>query len=436
MEADFVIYEIYKIVNHHFPDFFELFKTLEDPRKQLNYSIEEIVFGAVSMFLFKSGSRNAYDQYRKFGKFGKNFETVFGLSLPSMDAVADVLKQMPVDSLENLKTELVKILLEKKVFHKWRLDGYVLVAVDGTGIAFYKEQHCENCLHTTSKNGVVRYFHKVLEAKLVTSNGFSISLCTVWIDNEDTNSGVYSKQGCETKAFVKLAEKLKEQFPRLQLCICADGLYPRKPFFEICKNNNWRYIVTLKDGNLKQLWEKIRLLNRDCKHYDFSDDDHIQYHQTIQWLNQIKHKGFIHSWIQCKERQTQPDGKITKRRFVHLTNMEIDKDNAFFISQSGRLRWKIEKQGFDQQKNHGYAICHKYCRKSYTGMKNYYQCCQIAHMINQLVELSKNFVKCIGKITKTFLWEILRCGMMLCDLNKSELQAIKVHKYQIQYIDE
>jgi len=35
---------------------------------------------------------------------------------------------------------------------------------------------------------------------------------------------------------------------------------------------------------------------------------------------------------------------------VHLTNFEISQENARDISTTGRLRWKIEKQGFDQQK--------------------------------------------------------------------------------------
>ncbi len=185
--------------------------------------------------------------------------------------------------------------------------------------------------------------------------------------------------------------------------MCADGLYPKNSFFEICKNNNWDYIVTLKDGNLKGLWKKIRLQNRQYRKYEFNENSNL-YRQDIQWINSIEHNGFTHNWIQCSEMKTNSEGKQEKARFVHLTNFKVDYDNSVKISASGRLRWKIEKQGFDQQKNHGYNIEHKYCRKSYTGMKNFYQCCQIAHIINQLVELNKNFkaVK-VGKITTTFI---------------------------------
>ena len=140
-----------------------------------------------------------------------------------------------------------------------RLKGKYRIAVDATGIATYNYKHCEDCTHTESKNGKMTYYHKVLEAKLITPNGFSISICTVFIDNKDTNNGIYDKQGCEKKAFKKLAEKLKKNFPRLPICLCADGLYPNNPFFNICLDYGWDYIVTLKDGSLKGLWNKIRV---------------------------------------------------------------------------------------------------------------------------------------------------------------------------------
>ena len=33
------------------------------------------------------------------------------------------------------------------------------------------------------------------------------------------------KQDCESKAFTRLAEKIKKKFPRLPIVITADGLY-------------------------------------------------------------------------------------------------------------------------------------------------------------------------------------------------------------------
>ena len=55
------------------------------------------------------------------------------------------------------------------------------------------------------------------------------------------------KQDCESKAFKRLAEKLKMKFPRLPICIVADGLYVSDPVIQICKDNHWDYIIRYKD---------------------------------------------------------------------------------------------------------------------------------------------------------------------------------------------
>ncbi len=205
-------------------------------------------------------------------------------------------------------------------------------------------------------------------------------------------------------------------------------------FFEICKNNNWDYIVTLKDGNLKGLWKKIRLKNREYEPYDFIDNGTL-HKQKIQWINKQEHNGYYHNWIKCDEVQIKKKEDESKYRFVYLTNIEIDKENFKNVISNGRLRWKIEKQGFDQQKNEGYKIEHKYCRNSYLGMKNFYQACQIAHLINQLV--IKNVVISIAATKKSikFLWETLRGIMMFGHLKTSYLKFINEHRTIIKYIE-
>lgn len=70
-----------------------------------------------------------------------------------------------------------------------RFQGKYLIAIDATGITPYQKKHCDDCLYTESKNGVKTYYHKVLEARIVTANGFSISICTVWVHNKDINDG-------------------------------------------------------------------------------------------------------------------------------------------------------------------------------------------------------------------------------------------------------
>ena len=386
-----------KTIKHFFPHFNRHLRKIEDTRKHSEYELPELLFGGISLFLFKQGSRNSYNNNRADEDFLTNYEKLFGMKLPHMDTVNDLLEKLPSEELENLKTKIIRELLEKKVLHQLRLLGkYFVVAIDGTGVNSYSEKHCDKCLTRISKSGKQTWFHNVLEAKLVLPNGLSLSLATEWIENENEN---YDKQDCELKAFNRLSIKLKKSFPRLPICIVGDGLYPNKKVFKICKKNNWKHIITLKDGNLPSVWEEAESLFLLQKENELEATAIKKKQNEItnyQWVTKINYKGHILNWIKTEE---------SNKKYVFVTSLNITKKTASQISFSGRLRWKIENEGFNEQKNGGYELKHKYSEVSLTATKNYYQSLQIAHIINQLVVLGqklKSYLK--KKITIKHLW--------------------------------
>jgi len=160
---------------------------------------------SIMMFVFKKGSRNAFNNERETDEFVKNYERIFGVRFPSADTVDEVMRKMNEKYLEKLKTSLIKILIKKKVFHKNRILGkYFLTVTDGSHAMTVNEGHCEHCLTRKSDSGKMTYFHNVVEAKLVTEKGFSISPAA----ERAENPGVpYDKQDCELKAFVRIAGK-------------------------------------------------------------------------------------------------------------------------------------------------------------------------------------------------------------------------------------
>jgi hypothetical protein len=292
----------------------------------------ELIGGGIALFLFKQGSRNAFNQSRLEANFAENYQKMFKLKLPHMDTVDELMRVLETSELEQLKRILLNELFDKKVLHKWKFLGkHFLVAVDGTGVHSYTERHCDNCLTKTYSSFSVTedtiqrlreqfgdvivpvksliggslknegtflsrlkeqidgdfvdqhqeilleaftvidkigYSHQVLEAKLVCANGFSLSLGTQWIENSE---GDFDKQDCEAKAFKRLAKQLKRDFPRLPICIVADGLYPNEPFFETCRSNQWEYICTFKMGNLPSLRKEIDEL-KPCNIQNLEED--------------------------------------------------------------------------------------------------------------------------------------------------------------------
>jgi hypothetical protein len=402
---------------------------LPDPRKPQGkqYWIDEIMMGGLITFLLKEGSRNQMNNNRTDGYLSEHYHQMFGMNLPHQDAVSDVLCALPYEHPEQVKMDLMSELFEQKWLREYRLlDRYYPVAVDATGVVSFKERHCEHCLTKRSKNGKTAYFHYVLEAKLVTRDGHAFSLASEWIENP---VGDFVKQDCERRAFIRLAVKLKKQYPRLPVCILADGLYPYENAFKTCEDNGWKFIFVLQDDSLKTVQEELtltRIRKPATEHYtinkgwrimeEYRYQTDIEYHKkyTLNWIQGIETRNKMKQ-EETKTSQTQPPTETS--RFEYVTNIKPDKDNVRAISYGGRLRWKIENEGFNTQKHGDYELGHKYSRKSYNGLKNYYTLLQIAHAINQLIEKGK-YVTAILKLrpkeTLHNLWNKIKHCMIFC----------------------
>lgn len=173
-----VAWQIGKVISSYFPGLYEKISLLVDPRERKEYTLSELVMGGIMLFVLKEGSRNAFDNDRKESVFRRNYQRAFQLQLPSMDAVEDLYRLLGDGELEKLKTVLVKELIVKKVSQRFRFLGKrYFISIDGTGVASYESNYCGECTSkTSSKTGKTTYFHYVLEAKLVTTNGMSVSL--------------------------------------------------------------------------------------------------------------------------------------------------------------------------------------------------------------------------------------------------------------------
>jgi hypothetical protein len=122
----------------------------------------------------------------------------------------------------------------------------------------------------------------VLEAKLITPNGFAFSLMTEFIENP----GRYPrKQDCELKAFYRLAKRLKQCFPRLPICLSLDGLFADSPTFTLCEQYSWKYMIVLQEDDLPSVNEEFNAL------LPLAPENHLRFRTGPQnkFLLQIAH---------------------------------------------------------------------------------------------------------------------------------------------------
>jgi len=400
-------------INRHFPDFYRRISELPDYRKRPEYEVRELIVSGILVFLFKQGSRNQADNTAKNYDYQDNIKSIFGVKVADMDTVDRYLRWISPYKLEHIKQDMFRELVKSKTFQKYKFGGeYFMLAIDGSGLQSYDYEPYSGCPYKKSKNGKKVWTTYVLEARIITSNGFSLSLATEWLENPATRT--FDKQDCEFRAFERLATRLKKEFPRLPLLLLLDGLYPKAPIFTICKTNNWPYIITLKDKSLRSVQEQIadKLLFKDYRQQNHLTTD------TTHWLKNdykffesIEYKGHTLYIVETlSEKQHTLTGETENIRFVHVTDISLVENSVHRISQTGRLRWKIENEGFNNQKNNGYNADHKFSRTNSNAAKNYYQLLQIADIINQLtykVIHIQGFIKNFGLTINALLKDIL-----------------------------
>ena len=105
---------------------------------------------------------------------------------------------------------------------------------------------------------------------------------------------------------------------------------------------------------------------------------------NAEYINEIDYEGHKVNELKYREETVEKvEVKITN--FQWITNIIITKKNALKIADTGRLRWKIENEGFNRQKNWQGDITHA-CSWNEWALKNHYLMQQISDFMKQLYE--------------------------------------------------
>lgn len=320
--------------------------------------------------------------------------------MPDFTTLNNYLEQLSPDCLSDLRRKMVKGLVRSKAFLKNRLLGkYYPVILDGTGLFHFREKHCDNCLvrTVTDEDGKKHkdYYHKVLEAKIVFSDSIVISIGTEFIENESED---VEKQDCENAAAKRLLKRIKKQYPRLKICVLGDGLYGVEPLMQLCRENGWKYLFNLKEGTQKNITKDYKDLDADIRHMTekiCGEKGTGAFYNGMELIT-----GKTETFNVFEYSYEKQEGEETKQVcFLWVTNIGVTKNNLEKLIAAGRGRWKIENEGFNNQKNGIYKIEHLNSRDT-TAMKNHYQLTQIADILMQLYLSCNKLIKYIKQSIK------------------------------------
>ena len=122
--------------------------------------------------------------------------------------------------------------------------------------------------------------------------------------------------------------------------------------------------------------------------------------------------------------------KLLRKEFWYLTDLPVTRKNVDDLIERGRMRWKIENEGFNAQKKHGYSLEHLYSR-NYQAVKNHYYLIQIGHMIGQFMEVWEGIWK---KVKQSLEQKHRRLLESMKETSLKEYMEETDRKIQIRFI--
>lgn len=332
--------ECNRIQKKFYPELFSRFAQVRDPRHSsyIEYSMKEMLGtvyykGIAGISSMQGMTREFNDEavcrnlYRFMGNSAKEY-------LPHGVTVNELLERLDPAELEEIQSDIVYRMIRRKTFDQAKVLGRWLVLVDGTELDEGKikknDNYLSRCYNRGEENEYTRYHRSVLEAKIYFGNNLVCSMATEAIENsaeynEKKLTEEEIKQDCERNAFVRLAEKIKKRFPRLPVCIVADGLYVSEKVLKICKANGWDYIIRYKEGCaplIKKEYEAIPEKNKTGK---------------AEYVNEVIFRGMEVNVLTYHETKIKRGEPVTTE-FAWITSIRITDKNAKKLVEAGRSR--------------------------------------------------------------------------------------------------
>lgn len=345
--------------------------------------------------------RQVNHQLRGNERVRKKYRVLFGVDdVPHGDTLNYNYQRLKVEEVQECVCWLMACVMEQAEVRQRRLFGiYDLIAMDGTGVLTYHERHCATCLTRKLNNGQILSYHPVLEAKLVTPNGYALSLMTEFIENRDPQA---TKQDCELKAFYRLAERLKKRFPKAHFCLLLDGLFAGGPTLEICKKKEWADVIGLTDNDLPTVNQEFEALLALPPQNQRDIPLPTGARQSYRWMNGIaftdsENRSHSLNVLECTETTLNKQAQSSSTKFKWLTSFILLATNVSTVANHAvRVRWKIENEGFNLQKNGGFALEHVFSHHA-TAHKVFYLLLQIALIFFQRMTKSQAFSQAFPK---------------------------------------
>ena len=412
-----------KIFRAQLPHLLRRLNKIPDPRnpKKIKHKHTVLIIYGILSFVYQMSSRREANREMTRPMFVENLRFLFPdlESIPHHDTLMRLLERIDVSALESAHIELLRRFIRNKKFYRHLIANCYPIAMDGSQKFARDTQWAAECLSRDlkCKDGVhTQYYVYVLEANLAFHNGMSIPLMSEFLSYTEGDTAT-SKQDCEQKAFKRLAARLKQEFPCLPVMVLLDGLYPNGPIMDLCRKNNWQFMIVLQDSSLPSVWEEYHGLRKIAEH-NTREQTWGDRHQRFEWVNAIEYfygasdrNSITIHVVTCEEqwKEIAADGSEVVKRSRHawISSEPLSTKNVHERCNLGaRYRWGIEAN-FLVEKCCGYHYEHCLAY-DWNAMKGYHYLMRLGHFFNVIAQHATHLMKVVKTLGKRGLIRFIR----------------------------
>lgn len=334
---------------------------LEDRRRsaECTYTMADIGMAAFSLFFMQSPSFLAHQEALAAGRGRSNCQTLFGMErIPSDNHIRKMLDGHAPGVFDGLFLKAVATAAAAdglKAFR--RLNGRVLIALDGTEHFRSSKIHCPHCSRQQHSEGKVDYFHSFLGATLVAPGHTRVlPLPPEFITPQDGAE----KQDCERAAVTRWLARHGTALAPFRPVYLGDDLYACQPVAEVIHASGGAFILTCKPSSHKTITEYLDGAEL-AEHREVIRQSGKKSTFVYRWLNQVPLRdtkdALIVNWFSV-EIQNAKGKRTYYNSFV--TDLPVSMETVGELAACGRARWKIENETFNVLKTGGYHLEHNF----------------------------------------------------------------------------
>ncbi len=327
--------------------------------KDCTYTMADIGMAAFSLFFMQSPSFLAHQEVLAAGRGRSNCQTLFGMEkIPSDNHIRQMLDGAAPEVFDGLFLKAVAAAEAADGLVAFRrLDGRVLIALDGTEHFRSSKIHCPCCSRQQHSDGKIDFFHSFLGATLVApGHARVLPLPPEFITPQDGAE----KQDCERAAAKRWLTRVGATLAPFRPVYLGDDLYACQPIAEAIQASGGSFILTCKPSSHKTITEYLEGAeltgHRQVIHQPGKKSTFI-----YRWLNQIPLRdtkdALIVNWVSVEILNAKG------RRTYHnsfVTDLPVTAETVAELTACGRARWKIENETFNALKTGGYNLEHNF----------------------------------------------------------------------------